>query len=125
MPMDASFEQKFGQMVDAQINERLPSLVDFRIGFQCMDKNEDETHAVGVAAFVLNNIWLYIPVFFIEGDLRGFDQPQSRLGQFGWDALPEHVAIVVEAMKGAGQLPHPRRDLVGSPIGARQQHGIR
>jgi hypothetical protein len=70
---DMSFERKFGQLVDAQVNEKLPSLVDSRIGFQVIDKNEDETRAVGVAAFVVNDVWLYIPVFFLNGEMKGFD----------------------------------------------------
>jgi len=70
---EITFEQKFGQLVDAQINERLPSLVDYRVGFQIIDKNEDDTQAVGVAAFVMNGVWLYIPVFFLKGEIKGFD----------------------------------------------------
>lgn len=70
---EITFEQKFGQLVDAQINERMPSLVDHRVGFQIIDKNDDDTHAVGVAAFVMNGVWLYIPVFFLKGELKGFD----------------------------------------------------
>lgn len=73
MPTEISFEQKFGQLVDAQINEKLPSLVDYRVGFQVIDKDENETRAVGIAAFILNKVWLYIPVFFINGDLKGFE----------------------------------------------------
>jgi hypothetical protein len=70
---ETSFEQKFGQLVDAQINEKLPSLVDYRVGFQIIDKDDDDTRAVGVAAFVLNTVWLYIPVFFLKGALKGFE----------------------------------------------------
>jgi hypothetical protein len=70
---DTSFERNFGQLVDTQINEKLPSLVPHRVGFQVIDKTDDETRAVGVAAFVVNSIWLYIPVFFLEGDLKGFE----------------------------------------------------
>jgi hypothetical protein len=70
---DMSFEQNFGKLADAQLNEKLPSLMDKRVGFQVIDKNEDETLAVGVAAFVLSSVWLYIPVFFINGVLKGFE----------------------------------------------------
>lgn len=73
MPSDASFEFRFGQLADAQLTERLPSLLDKRVGFQVIDKDEDETRAVGVAAFILNNLWLYVPIFFIKGDLKGFE----------------------------------------------------
>lgn len=70
---ETTFEQKFGQLVDSQILERLPSLVNSRVGFQIIDKDDDDTKAVGVAAFVLDGIWIYIPVFFLKGAIKGFD----------------------------------------------------
>jgi hypothetical protein len=70
---EISFEQRFGQLVDAELNERLPSLVEYRVGFQIIDKTDDDTKAVGIYAFVVNNVWLYIPIFFIKGALEGFE----------------------------------------------------
>ena len=70
---ETTFEQKMGQLVDAQLNEKLPSLVQHRVGFQVIDKNDDETKAVGVAAFVVKDVWLYIPAFFLDGDIKGLE----------------------------------------------------
>jgi uncharacterized protein YktB (UPF0637 family) len=71
MSVETGFEQKFGQLVDAHLNEKLPSLTNYRVGFQVIDKTDEGDRAVGVAAFVVNDVWLYIPVFFLKGDLRG------------------------------------------------------
>jgi hypothetical protein len=73
MPTEVSFEQRFGQLVDAELNEKLPTMIEYRVGFQVVDKADDETKAIGVYVFVLNNVWLYIPVFFIDGKLEGFE----------------------------------------------------
>jgi len=40
---------------------------------QLIDKNEEETKAVGVSVFVVQGLWLYMPIFFIEGELKGTD----------------------------------------------------
>ncbi|MHC4617944.1 MAG: hypothetical protein ACYTEQ_09345 [Planctomycetota bacterium] len=68
-----SFERKFGQLADNALNEKAPSLLEYRVGFQIIDKSEDETKAIGIAAFVVGKSWLYMPIFFIDGRLRGFD----------------------------------------------------
>jgi hypothetical protein len=73
MAGDITFEGKFAQLASNQISERVPALVEHRVGFQLIDKNEEETKAVGIAAFVVNKLFLYIPVFFIEGDLKGME----------------------------------------------------
>lgn len=70
---DLSFEKKFSQLAYAQIAEKVPSLVSHYKGFQLIDKNDEETEAVGVAAFLVNDLFMYVPVFFLEGDIKGTD----------------------------------------------------
>ena len=70
---DQTFEAKFAQLGNNLINDRVPALLPYRVGFQLIDKNDDETKAVGVAGFVLNNLFLYLPVFFLNGALKGMD----------------------------------------------------
>lgn len=67
---ETSFESKFGQMVDSKLSESMPSLIKYRIGFQVVDKTEDEKRAVGIYAFIINNVWVYMPVFFIDGAIK-------------------------------------------------------
>ena len=73
MPGDMTFEAKFAQLANSQLAEKVPSLTEYLVGFQLIDKNDEETMAVGVSAYVLNKLFLYIPVFFIEGSLKGMD----------------------------------------------------
>lgn len=73
MAGDMTFEAKFAQLANNQISERVPALIEHRVGFQLIDKNEEETKAVGIAAFVVNKLFLYVPIFFIEGSLKGME----------------------------------------------------
>ncbi len=70
---DVTFEVKFSQLVDSALKEKVPTLLEYRVGFQIIDKEEDETKAVGVSVFVVNGLWLYMPIFFVDGDLKGSD----------------------------------------------------
>jgi len=71
MSGDATFEAKFAKLAFTQISERVPSLQKHYKGFQLLDKSDDESEAVGIAAFLVNDLFLYIPIFFLEGDLKG------------------------------------------------------
>ncbi|HUW13891.1 MAG TPA: hypothetical protein VM537_29475, partial [Anaerolineae bacterium] len=74
MAGDKSFEQRFAELAETMISENVPSMREDYIGFQLVEKSEDDTFALGVAAFVLDKkLWVYIPVFFVGGKLRGFD----------------------------------------------------
>ena len=109
---DSSFEQKFGRLADTQLNDKLPSLVDYRVGFQVIDKNDEETRAVGIAAFVMNNVWLYIPIFFLEGNLKGYDLMYVKQKDIFVPALDNWIAALSE--HGLATLGHNRKDDQGT-----------
>lgn len=67
---DSSFEIKFSQLADARLQEMVPSLSKFKVGFQLIDKNDDDTKGLGVLAFLINNTWVYVPAFFLSGKLK-------------------------------------------------------
>jgi hypothetical protein len=96
MSSEVSFEQRFGQLVDAELNEKLPSLVEYRVGFQVIDKTDDESKAVGIYAFVMNNTWIYIPVFFIDGKLEGFELMYIKQKDLFVPALDNWIAAINE-----------------------------
>ena len=70
---DSNFEKTFSDLAFARLRDKAPTLLDYLIGFQLIDKNEDETHAVGVFGFKVGNEWVYAPVFFINGELKGHE----------------------------------------------------
>jgi hypothetical protein len=70
---DAEFEKTFADLAHARLRDRAPGLLDHLVGFQLLDKSEDDTHAVGVWGFKVGPEWMYAPVFFLNGQLKGDD----------------------------------------------------
>lgn len=70
---DTGFEQSFGNLASAYIKDKAPGLLDYQIGFQLVDKNEDTSKAFGVTGFKVGNQWVYAPVMFISGNLKGHE----------------------------------------------------
>src|SRR6185369_2181582 len=70
---DAQFEQAFSNLAHAYIKDKAPSLLDYEVGFQLIDRNQDNTKAIGVCGFKVGNQWLLAPTFFLKGDLKGHE----------------------------------------------------
>jgi hypothetical protein len=70
---DVPFEQAFSSLAHSYLTDKAPKLLDYEVGFQLIDRNEDDTRAVGIFAFKVGSQWLYAPVFFIDGDLKGHE----------------------------------------------------
>lgn len=70
---DIPFEQAFSNLAHAYLRDSAPKLLDHEIGFQLLDRNRENTKAVGVFAFKVGSQWLYAPVFFLNGDLKGHE----------------------------------------------------
>jgi len=68
---ETSFEVKFGQLADSLVHERAPILAPYKVGFQLIEKDEDETRGVGVLAYNMDKQWLYVPVFWLAGTIKG------------------------------------------------------
>ncbi len=68
---DTQFEQSFSNLAHAFIKDKAPSLLDYEVGFQLMDRNEDNTKAVAIFGFKVGKQWLYAPIFFLNGDIKG------------------------------------------------------
>jgi len=70
---ETAFEQSFASLAYTYIQDKAPGLLDFLVGFQLVDKSEDNTRAVGIFGFKIGDQWAYVPVFFLNGDLRGHE----------------------------------------------------
>lgn len=70
---ETAFEQSFASLAYTYIKDKAPRLLDYLVGFQLVDRNEDSTKAVGVFGFKVGKEWLYAPVFFLNGDLKGHE----------------------------------------------------
>lgn len=67
------FEQSFASLAYTYVQEKAPALADFMIGFQLVDKSEDNQKAVGIFGFKIGSQWAYVPVFFLHGNLKGHE----------------------------------------------------
>jgi hypothetical protein len=70
---DMPFEQAFSDIAHAYLRDKAPGLQDYEIGFQLIDRNQENTKAVGVFGFKVGPQWLYAPVFFLSGDVKGHE----------------------------------------------------
>ena len=70
---DVPFEQAFSNLAHAYLQDKAPGLMDHEVGFQLLDRNAENTKAVGVFAFKVGSLWLYAPMFFLNGDLKGHE----------------------------------------------------
>ena len=65
------FERSFADLAYAHLKDKAPKLLDFMVGFQVLDKNDDETRAAGIFGFEVGKQWFYAPQFFMNGELKG------------------------------------------------------
>lgn len=70
---DTQFEQSFSNLAHAYLKDKAPGLLDYEVGFELMERNDDNTKAVGIFGFKVGSQWLYAPVFFSNGDLKGHE----------------------------------------------------
>jgi hypothetical protein len=70
---DTNFEQAFSNLAHAYLRERAPDLLNYEQGFQLIDRDEDDTKAVGVFGFRVGEAQLLAPVFFLRGKLKGHE----------------------------------------------------
>lgn len=68
---DMDFENQFAQMAATYVQDRSPRLMPFMIGFQLIDRDADGEKAVGVFGAKAGEQWLYVPVFFLGGRIKG------------------------------------------------------
>ena len=69
----SEFEKSFANLAYAYIKDRSPRLMENSVGFQLVDRNNDNTKALGVFAFRVGDMWLYVPTFFLNGKLKGHE----------------------------------------------------
>jgi len=67
------FEVKLANVADAEITQRLPSLNEYKVGFQLVERDDDGTRGMGVMVYKVGEQWIYVPAFFLNGRIRGYD----------------------------------------------------
>lgn len=70
---EASFEQSFSSLAYTYLRDKAPQLLDSLVGFQMLDRADDNRKAAAVFGFKLGNQWIYVPIFFLNGEIRGHE----------------------------------------------------
>ena len=70
---DTTFEQSLSNLAHSYMRDKIPSLAPYEVGFQLLDKNEDSTRAEGLMGFNAGNEWFYVPIFYMNGQLKGHE----------------------------------------------------
>jgi hypothetical protein len=68
---EKTFESSFAEMALTTLKNRAPAMVDYMMGFQLVDRSEDDTRAVGFFGFKVGHNWVYVPSFFLAGEIKG------------------------------------------------------
>jgi len=70
---DVEYESAFSNIAHAVIRKKAPALVQYELGFQLLDRAEDDSKAVGALLYNIGKKLLVIPLVFVNGELKGAD----------------------------------------------------
>jgi len=64
-------EKNLSEIAFASLAEKSPSLMDYYLGFDLIEKNDAGTRAAGLMGFKIGKQLLYVPIFFLNGKVKG------------------------------------------------------
>ncbi len=70
MTTDTQFEKSLSELAYSSLQDKTPALLDYLVGFQLLDSNDEQTKAVGVFASKVGDEWIYVPVWYVNGELK-------------------------------------------------------
>jgi hypothetical protein len=68
---EVAFEQAMSNLAHSYLRNRAPGLQDYELGFQMLDRGQDNERATGVFGFKVGEQLLLAPRFFRDGELKG------------------------------------------------------
>ena len=72
------FEQDLSSMAYQFVVDRAPALLPYMLGFEVVDRSEDGSKAVGIYGYKIDDDFYYVPIFFINNQIRGVDLLLSK-----------------------------------------------
>lgn len=112
---DKSFEEAVSNLAHEFLGDKAPNLMKSELGFQMLDKSDDDNKGVGVCVFKPNDILMFVPIFFLNGEIKGHELLY----------LPEQDLFVPLKEPWINELLGKKPALVGEPIekSFQRQHG--
>jgi len=72
-PDGVQFETDFSNLAFAFLQDRATPLLEHLIGFEVVERSEDDTRAVGMFGFRVQGKFYYVPSFFVGGQVKGME----------------------------------------------------
>jgi hypothetical protein len=73
------FEESFFNLAYEKLQDKLPNLLNYLVGFEVINKSDDKRKAVGVFGFKSNQGQIvFVPVFFRDGSVKQLDMLYSK-----------------------------------------------
>ncbi len=66
----SDFESSFADISYSKLQDEGRLLLPYNVGFEIVDKDDKETRAVGIYVFKINDLVLYAPAFYINGEVK-------------------------------------------------------
>lgn len=70
---ETQFENDFSTIAFQFVQDRAPALMPYMLGFEVVDRSDDGSKAVGIYGYKIDDDFYYIPVFFLNNQIRGVD----------------------------------------------------
>lgn len=70
---EQALEKTVADLAYSVLQDRAPALIDYLVGFQILDTNDEGSKVVGVFGCKVGEEWIYLPAFFLNGEMRGME----------------------------------------------------
>lgn len=112
---DKSFEEAVSNLAHEFLGDKAPNLMKSELGFQMLDKSDDDNKGIGVCVFKPNDILMFVPIFFLNGEIKGHELLY----------LPEQDLFVPLKEPWVNELLGKKPAMIGDPVekSFQRQHG--
>ncbi len=109
---DRDFEQSFFQLAYDKLQGKLHNLLPFLIGFEIVNKSDDNTKAIGVFGFKSGNGQIvFVPAFFANGKVKELDVLYSRNNSQFYPLNEDYAELFLkDDVTGLGDVADSKRD---------------
>lgn len=68
--MPDQFEMAFADIAYSYLQEKVPNLLEFLVGFEVVDQDDTGSKGLGIFPIKIGDRYLYVPVFYMNGELK-------------------------------------------------------
>lgn len=111
---DNEFEQSFFSLSYDKLQGKLHNLLPFLVGFETVNKTDDNNKAIGVFGFKSGNGQvIYVPAFFINGKVKDMDVMYSRNNNQFYPLNEEFAELFLkDDITGLGDVADSKKEVI-------------